>query len=131
MSAENGTVKSQLFCTPQPFSQEPEQSPGIYFQQLNYRTGEMAVVQLSFAEICRACMSRENLEPLGQSKRIETLEKCVELEVGLVRYPYACMLSTVFSIADLSDRWNALQDLLRVLGPVRQVVTVQTTVPEE
>lgn len=41
----------------------------------------MAVVQLSFAEICRACMSRDSLEPLGQSTRIETLEKCVDLEV--------------------------------------------------
>lgn len=42
----------------------------------------MAVVQLSLDHICRGCLSRDNLQPLSKSQRMEVLAECIDLKVS-------------------------------------------------
>lgn len=78
----------------------------------------MAVVQLSLDAICRSCLSRDNLQPLRKSRRVETLSECVDIEVCKIvnriftpvlihpNYPFQITLSDGLPTKICLDCWD-------------------------
>lgn len=90
----------------------------VYISPLKFYNSSMAVVQLSLDAICRSCLSRDNLQPLRKSRRVETLSECVDMEVCKIvsriftpvlihpNYPFQIRLSDGLPTKICSDCWD-------------------------